>query len=652
MAASTKIALTNVRVFDGACMREPSTVVIEGNVIGDDATGATEVDGHGAFLLPGLIDAHIHLNGVKSLEQLLRHGVTTGLDMASWPPARVDALRGLKDHTDIRSAGIPVTAPGTTHSRIPGFSKEALLSSPDQAPKYVADRVAEGSDYIKVIADIPGPDQATLNAVVVAAHEHKKLVIAHASAFAPFYMAQEAGVDIVTHVPLDKPLDSAAVARMTAENRVVVPTLTMMEGIINRLHPKGRDYAHGRSSVTAMYHAGVPIIAGTDANTQPGVPVNVPHGESLHHELELLVDAGLSNLDALRAATCLPAKHFGLNDRGVIETGRRADLILVGANPLDDIRATRQILRVWCGGIELQQGPAQDAVTPTAPKAPTDSTGNSQDSLASIVHEGLPVLNGASGHVEASTAPKDDHVHSSGSHGPETSTALKGVHSSTDTSQDLEASITPQPAPTSTEVIPSEVRTAPEAHFASNGTNHDLEGKTTPEAISSDNSTSDSSETSITPEMVLTPESNVHEPEASRAPVADHILEGASYGSEHPTAPEAFTTPNGGVADLKLSGILDKQPISGDVFHDLEESHAPVSASIPNGATYDLKTSNGPEAGSTPNDTFHNAEASIVPKADSTTTSAPHAAEKVSTLDDDATASVSTAAPSTEPTEA
>lgn len=102
-----------------------------------------------------------------------------------------------------------------------------------------------------------------------------------------------------------------------------------------------------------MYRAGVPILAETDANAEAGLPFQVKHGEALHHELELLVDAGLSTVDALRAATSLPAKHFGLHDRGVIQVGKRADLVLISDDPIQDIRATRSIQRVWCGGVEV-----------------------------------------------------------------------------------------------------------------------------------------------------------------------------------------------------------------------------------------------------------------------------------------------------------
>jgi imidazolonepropionase-like amidohydrolase len=114
----------------------------------------------------------------------------------------------------------------------------------------------------------------------------------------------------------------------------------------------GASFDSARASVAAAYRAGVPVLAGTDTNTDAEAPGSFTFGDSLHHELELLVDAGLSTTDALRAATVLPAEHFGLTDRGVIAPGRRADLVLVEGDPLRDIRAVRSISRVWCGGIE------------------------------------------------------------------------------------------------------------------------------------------------------------------------------------------------------------------------------------------------------------------------------------------------------------
>lgn len=355
MTQTSKFALTNVHIFDGHRICENSTVIIDGDKIGSDATNAIAIDCQGGILLPGLIDCHIHLRRAENLEQLCRWGVTTALDMGSWPLELRKSLRqqAVDQHlTEVWSAGLIATVPGSSHSRFPGFPEHELLKGPEEAAQFVAKRVLEGSDYIKMICDIPGPSQSLLNALVSAAHEHGKLTVAHAATTAAYAMAQEAIVDIITHAPLDVALDSSAVQKMAAEKRVVIPTLLMMQGLAKAGQRHGRNhfYSNARDTVSALHSANIPIFAGTDGNSGPESPV--PHGEGIHSELELLVDAGLSTVEALRAVTVEPARYFGMNDRGVIEPGRRADLILISNDPIQDIRATRSIRRVWCRGVE------------------------------------------------------------------------------------------------------------------------------------------------------------------------------------------------------------------------------------------------------------------------------------------------------------
>jgi imidazolonepropionase-like amidohydrolase len=258
--------------------------------------------------------------------------------------------------------------------------KDALVSGPVSAANFVAKRLSDKVDYLKVVADVPGPDQETLTALVAEGHKNNLLVIAHAAAIVPFGMALMAKADIITHVPTDEPVNEAIALRMAVQNKITVPTLTMMEGSVNyrptissalsllgsnpwglmaivkkqRAASGKQTYANARNSVTNMYHAGVPILAGTDANSEPGAPFQVPHGDSLHHEFELLLDAGLSTIEVLNSSTKLPAEYFGLNDRGVIEVGKRADLLLLNENPILNIKATRSIQRVWCRGIEVK----------------------------------------------------------------------------------------------------------------------------------------------------------------------------------------------------------------------------------------------------------------------------------------------------------
>ena len=134
-ARSEKVALTNVRVFDGHELRGPTTVVIEGGFVGRDSAGARITDAGGATLLPGLIDAHVHLLNEEHLQQLADFGITTALDMGAWPPSMVDSLRRSTGMADIRSAGIPATVAGSTHSHLPGYPAEEMVDGPTGAAR-------------------------------------------------------------------------------------------------------------------------------------------------------------------------------------------------------------------------------------------------------------------------------------------------------------------------------------------------------------------------------------------------------------------------------------------------------------------------------------------------------------------------------------
>lgn len=376
-----KTIIRNVHVFDGNGFTPPKNVFIEGGFIsGSHDIPDETVDGKNGFLLPGFIDAHVHLEHEGHLQQLAKYGVTTALDMAAWPAEKINALRSRPGLTDIRSAGLPATAPGSIHSHVLPLPKEALQTDPGNAEKFVQRRIAEGSDYIKIIADVPGPSQEMANALADKAHANGKSVVVHAAAYVPFQMALEAKGDVITHAPLDKPVDSEMVQKMTAGNMCSVPTLIMMQentkgppisAILSLLFQPSlflailrsqrsgvgtRKYQNAKDSVAAMYKGGVPILAGSDCHDHVGKNslFDVKHGNSFHDELKLLVEAGLTTIDALRAATILPAERFNLSDRGIIEEGKRADLVLLSEDPIQNIQATRSIERVWCGGTEVK----------------------------------------------------------------------------------------------------------------------------------------------------------------------------------------------------------------------------------------------------------------------------------------------------------
>ena len=166
-------------------------------------------------------------------------------------------------------------------------------------------------------------------------------------------MAQRAGFDVLTHVPLDRAIDDEQAVALAAAGVTVVPTLTMMKAIVERLAGAGSPgprYEPAAASVAALHRAGVTVLAGTDANQTPAAPASPPMGASLHDELALLVDAGLTPAEALRATTSSAADHFDLPDRGRLTVGLRADLVLLERDPTSDIDATRAIRAVWVAG--------------------------------------------------------------------------------------------------------------------------------------------------------------------------------------------------------------------------------------------------------------------------------------------------------------
>jgi imidazolonepropionase-like amidohydrolase len=390
MLFAENFVIRNVRLFDGQQIIGDTDVVVEAGKIKavgkqlEISQGTTAIDGTGNTLMPGLIDAHTHTWG-DALKEAIVFGVTTELDMFTdikyvQQVKQAEAKGENRNAADLRSAGTLATVRGG-HGTEYGIVIPTL-STPDDAKSWVAARVKEGSDYIKIVYDDcreygierPTLTKATMKAVIDAAHEHGKLAVVHIGTQQQARDAIEAGADGLAHLFADSPPESDFAAFAAEHHVFVEPTLSVLEGVSG--HASGESLVadkhlepfltaantenlrksfpiastslsekHAEAAVHQLKSAGVPILAGTDA-PNPGTS----HGVSLHRELELLVRAGLSPVEALAAATSVPAGVFHLEDRGEIAAGKRADLLLVKGDPTQDIKATRDIVGVWKAG--------------------------------------------------------------------------------------------------------------------------------------------------------------------------------------------------------------------------------------------------------------------------------------------------------------
>lgn len=401
------LVLAGATVVDGtgAIPRPNTTIVVRGRRIAEIFSagsrelpaGATVLDLRGMYVIPGLIDSHVHLasfdrGGMQRalLRYALLGGVTTVRDMGGNPrivaalaaEARADSAESPRIFFSAVVAG-PRWFATYDSARIrywsgsspPGSAPGVRMLAADGQVEAVAEEARRlGAAGIKVYSDVPGDRLAALAA---AAHRRGLRAWSHA-VVPPARPGQvaDAGIDVVSHADQlvwaaagagdsigsravrsrllrEAPAASAPIGalleRMRARGTMLEPTLLVMA--LGAARGEGADRARTdtllawAADVTRRAHAmGIPIVAGTDA-----LGMETPN---IHSEMQMLVDrAGLSPLEAIRAATQAGARALGAQDSlGTVAAGRLADLVVLRADPAADIRNTQTVEYVVRGG--------------------------------------------------------------------------------------------------------------------------------------------------------------------------------------------------------------------------------------------------------------------------------------------------------------
>jgi imidazolonepropionase-like amidohydrolase len=327
--------------------------------------GVPTVDVSGRTLVPGLWDMHTHVTQVEWAPVYLAAGVTTVRDMGN----EFEFITSLRDAVvSKRALGPRLLLAGLIDGPGPNAFGVYYAATADEAKQVVAKYHDAGFQQIKIYSLITAPLVA---AICEEAHRLGMTVTGHVPNGMTIDQAANAGMDHIAHLPIRGEAGSDDVNRIIAVLRdrktVIDPTQSWNEllghaagtpiaafqpGVakipppLNRLFSNagaaGVDAATARTRlerglkiVKALHDAGVPVVAGTDE----GIP-----GHSVHREIELYVEAGFTPLEALQAATIVPARAMKLeSELGTIEKGKRADIVVLNANPLDQIQNIRSV---------------------------------------------------------------------------------------------------------------------------------------------------------------------------------------------------------------------------------------------------------------------------------------------------------------------
>ena len=310
------------------------------------------IDGKGKTLLPGLINAHVHIWFPAHLAEAAKAGVLTVMDMHA-SRFSIPILKALKDSTGFAnylSAGPGATVPGGhgTQFGMPTPTIDSITS----AKTFTEDRVKDGADYIKILREPSRPtiDFQQIDTVIATAHVHEKLAVSHISRKADGLILAGTDLDGFVHIWFDEPSTEQEIQVLAKGGQFMVPTILTNKRVIEFFEEQGRDIPHLSveqllAEIKKLHEAGISLVAGTDPPN-----LNINYGTDLFTELELFVDSGLSPIEALRTATGNAAEAFQLQEAGRLKKGMPAHAFLVDGNPNLDISDIRKVLYVWKAG--------------------------------------------------------------------------------------------------------------------------------------------------------------------------------------------------------------------------------------------------------------------------------------------------------------
>jgi len=337
---------------NGAEPIEEGVIVIEGRTITavgsrrdvEIPSDANVIDLHGSTILPGFINAHVH-NGYEPslLEQWVQAGVTTVRDVgATYPFFRFDD-RDINNRnpyfTTVISAGPLITVPGGYPNAGNNFPSLAV-TSPDNARREVEQLVLDGADVIKVVLEsgdgLPTLSLERASAIVETAHRLGVPVTAHIGSLRDLELALDVGVDDFSHI-IHGRIPEDVLEKIVMDNVYWIPTLETAGG-------------YDAGNIRIFIDAGGQIALGNDSGLLPGMELGMPL-----REIEYLQAAGMTPMEIIVAATRNAAHVCNREDMlGTLEVGKIADILVIDGNPLENLKALKDVRMVIHQGVIIR----------------------------------------------------------------------------------------------------------------------------------------------------------------------------------------------------------------------------------------------------------------------------------------------------------
>lgn len=370
---SYQLVIQNVGVFDGEKDLGIVNLAINDDTIAEISKKTllsdSIIDGTGKYIVPGLVNSHVHMWEAEHLKEAYKAGVLANMGMHASSHFRDSILKALseeKGYAFYYTAGVAATVPGGHPTQItPNIE---TINDSVSIRQFVDHRINEGADFIKIIKETspwfehpeapPSLPYDSIKKIIQYAHSNRLKAVVHIGALEEMVEVAKLKPDGIVHmwyVSNNSKFTEEKLNIIKESGAFIVPTILINERAISSIKKEGGPFADWaeesflpvqefRENIKKIHEAKITLLAGTDNGN-----FDLNWGDDLVNELIIFSQSGLDNIAVLKTATGNPAKTWGI-PVGFLEVGSKANMLLVNGNPIENLEKLKEINLIWKNG--------------------------------------------------------------------------------------------------------------------------------------------------------------------------------------------------------------------------------------------------------------------------------------------------------------